>query len=522
MGGSDAPELVRLESLPVAALLLRGGRVVAVNAAYETFMAVPASTIVGRPVEELIGLFVHTSDRSMIEDAALALFAGENEEGHVWCTVQDALGHLRSIRVEWRPAAGAGDSVVYLIDAAAEALSKDLAEGLARSAGELVRCRDEQEVLERAADALLARGFVVTTLLLRDDDPLLVYGPMRSPVPYPFEYREELERIRPRREILEELNPGFRKRRAAFFQDLGSMVLKAYPPELAGRIRSLLPSSRCVQAPLFVEDRPFGALVVTGDALTPSLAGAVEMFAELVARAIETIRLRVELVQRERLAALGEAAAVMAHEVRNPIAAILNAGTLLQRIHANAGGSEGDLVRVIAEEAARLNRLVKDLLDLGRPLTPSIRPVDLTGLARQTLSVLRDRDVFGEVPIRIEAAPPILVAIDAELVQLALGNVILNAVQASPAGSQVTLTVAERGPSGAIIVDDEGSGFPREKGDRFLEPFYTTRPTGTGIGLAVVRRVVEACAGSVEIGQSPSGGGRLTMVFPRAAEAGAA
>jgi two-component system, NtrC family, sensor histidine kinase HydH len=333
------------------------------------------------------------------------------------------------------------------------------------------------------------------------------------------EIRAQLLATRPRREVLEELNPGFMKRRAIFFQDLALVVSKVYPEELAARMRDNLPATRSVQAPLFVDDKPFGALVVTGDSLTPALAGSVEMFAELVARAIETVRLRVELVQRERLAALGEAAAVMAHEVRNPIAAILNAGALLRRVHHDASGTEADLVRVIAEEAARLNRLVKDLLDLGRPLTPRIQPVDLFDFAERTLGVLRDRDAFGNTPIRIDPPlSPLLVAMDADLVQLALGNVILNAVQASPTGAKVTLRLQDRGGAGALIVDDEGSGFPRDSVERFLEPFYTTRATGTGIGLAVVRRVVEACAGSIEISQSPTGGGRFTMLFPRATE----
>ncbi len=502
----DSGAVVRLEALPVAALLIRGDRVVAVNPAYEAFMNIPAQAVVGRSVLDLIGVFVEATDRSVIESSAAALFSGHSDRGHVWCSVQDAAGNPRSIRVEWGPGEGPDENIVYLLDAAGEAASRDLAEGLAR-----------------AADAVLARGLIVTTLLIRENDPLLEYGPMRSPLPVERRFGAEqtamLLAVRPRREILEELNPGFHKRRAIFFQDLALAISKAYPAEIAAQIRSVLPSSRSVQAPLFVDDKPFGAFVVTGDQLTPALAGSLEMFAELVARAIETVRLRVELVQRERLAALGEAAAVMAHEVRNPIAAILNAGALLRRIHHDAAGTEADLVRVIAEEAARLNRLVKDLLDLGRPLTPRIQSVDLVDFVERTLAILRDRDAFGAIPIRIERpAAPLLLAIDADLVQLALGNVVLNAVQASPPGAKVTLRLEERGASGALVVDDEGSGFPKDTGERFLEPFYTTRATGTGIGLAVVRRVVEACAGSIEISQSPSLGGRVTMLFPRAGE----
>jgi signal transduction histidine kinase len=522
MGGNSAESTdhaVRLHDLPVGAIVFRGDRAVAMNAACESFTGRRAEEIVGRSIEELIGEFVKSADLLTVEDA-LGLAASRTDHGQVWCNVRDPSGVSRPIRVEWRPGGAPEETVVFLIDAAGEALSRNLAEGLARAAGELVRCRHENEVLERAADALLARGLIVTTLLLREDDPLLEYGPMRSPlVHYDADVLAMLQTFRPRREVLEQLNPGFHKRRAIFFQDLAAAVAKVYPPDLAERIKTVLPTRRTVQAPLFVDDRPFGAIVVTGDLLTPAMAGSVEMFAELVARAIETVRLRVELVQRERLAALGEAAAVMAHEVRNPIAAILNAGALLRRFLRDAAGTEADLVRVIAEEAARLNRLVKDLLDLGRPLAPTIRPVDLGDLARRTLGVLRDRNAFGEVPIRVESpATPVVAAIDPELVQLALGNVVLNAVQASPAGGTVTLTITERGASSAVVVDDEGSGFPREASERVLEPFYTTRATGTGIGLAVVRRVIEACTGDIEFGRSPKGGGRVVLVFPRPAQ----
>jgi two-component system, NtrC family, sensor histidine kinase HydH len=237
------------------------------------------------------------------------------------------------------------------------------------------------------------------------------------------------------------------------------------------------------------------------------------MFTELVARAIENVRLRTELVQRERLAALGEAAAVMAHEVRNPITAILNAQTLLLK-EATDPNSQGALLCVIGEEALRLERLVSDLLDLGRPLTPRVKSVDLHELAETSVSVLSARGEAGGIEFVVERPlAHVLADIDPELTQLALWNVLRNAAQASPTGKRVVVTVIARGERCALVVDDEGPGFPTEQVERILEPFHTTRATGTGIGLAVVRRVVEACRGSIEIGASPSGGGRFVMVF---------
>jgi signal transduction histidine kinase len=519
--GDDAPprgHVVAFDLLPVAALLIRGDRIVAVNAAYERFMVASAETIVGRTVADLVGQFVKEPDVPLVGAAAHAQLAGSLAAGQLWINVTDASGRPRSIRVDWQPSVAPDESVVYLIDAEGEATAKAAAEGLARAAGELGRCRDEHEILERAADVLHARGLIVTTLLLREGDPLLEYGPMRSGArPGASSDGEAARRVRamrPRRELLWELNKDFHQRRACFFQDVGPLVTAAYPGPTGDRVKAALPARRTVQAPLFVNDVAYGALVLTGDELTPTLAGSLEMFAELVARAIENVRLRTELVQRERLAALGEAAAVMAHEVRNPIGAILNAGALMQK-QTVAGGVQADLLRVIGEEALRLDRLVGDLLDLGRPLTPRLRRVDLYDLAHRSVAVLTDRGESGPAEVVVlQPAVPVVAEIDPDLTQLALWNVVRNAVQASPPGKRVTVSAAMRGECAALLVDDEGAGFPPDHVERVLEPFHTTRATGTGIGLAVVRRVVEACRGSIEIGSSPSGGGRFVMVFP--------
>lgn len=523
-GGGERPRdpVVQFHSLPVAAVLLRGDRIVAVNAAYERFMGAAADAIVGRTVTDLIGQFVPGPDASLVEAAAQAQASGTSDAGQLWIRVSDLQGRPRSIRVDWHPSATSEESVVYLLDAEGEALGKAAAEGLARAAGELGRCRDEREILERAADVLHARGLVVATLLLREGDPLLEYGPMRSNQPPgpsgDSPAMASLRASRPRREVLWELNPDFHQRRAMFFQDVTPLITAAYPGPLGERIRQAVPARRTVQAPLFVNDVAYGALVLTGDELTPTLAGSIEMFAELVARAIENVRLRTELVQRERLAALGEAAAVMAHEVRNPIAAILNAGALMQK---NAHRprhdrrAQADLLRVISEEALRLDRLVGDLLDLGRPLTPRLRPVDLHDLALRSVAVLVGRGETRAAEVVVAPATArVICESDPDLTQLALWNVVRNAVQASPAGKRVTVTAASRDDGAMLVVDDEGAGFPAEHVERVLEPFHTTRATGTGIGLAVVRRVVEVCRGTIEIGASPAGGGRFAMVFP--------
>jgi signal transduction histidine kinase len=409
-------------------------------------------------------------------------------------------------------------------DAESDARERELAALLAKIGAELLRCRDEQSVLARAADALLANGYASTFLLIREGDPLLEYGPSRGPNP---EVRGVLTAGRPPRAVLERFNPHFSERRAAFFQRTEAMVQAAYAPDAAKRISAALPGNRTVQAPLFVDDAPYGAMVVTDDRLTPVACGTLEIFAQLVGAAVENARLheraaarlaelsrlQSELVQRERLAALGEAAAVMAHEVRNPIAAILNAVTLLRR-HPHAGASTEELHAVIAEEAERLDRIVGDLLAMGRPMIPRPRTVSLADVAEGALSILRSRKEVASCvldPVVVEGDPH--AHVDADLVLLAVLNVVRNAVQASPEGGRVRITVRAEDAARLLVVEDQGPGLSDEIAKRMFEPFFTTRATGTGIGLAVVRRIIDAHGGGIEVGRRDGGGGRIALRF---------
>jgi two-component system sensor histidine kinase HydH len=527
---STTVHVAPLASIPIAALYARGDRIVAVNAAYEELMSIRAEDVVGRSIADLSAQFVKTPDHALVGTATKALEDGRLDDGHLWIRVIDNRGNPRSVRVVWEAADAAGGLVIYMIEAANEAAAKSLAEALARAGGDLVRCRDEEEVLERAADALFAQGMSVMVFLIHEGDPRLSYGPTRSPasgVGMPSPALSSLMEVRPSREILSRFNRDFDKRRAVFLQEIAPLVDAAYPADVAADVKSRLPARRSVQAPVFVDEAAYGAFVVTSDDLSPALAGSIEMFVSLVARAIENVRLhrraagRLEELERlqgellvsERLAALGEAAAVMAHEVRNPVAAITNAVALLRR------GSEAseELLRVIDEEAARLERMVSDLLDLGRPLSPKFRLVDLFDLATESALVLRARHECEGVTVDVEKpSRPVGAEVDPDLVQLAILNVIRNAAQASPPGGRVVVRVETRGDRAAIVVDDEGSGFPTYDMDQLLEPFFTTRATGTGIGLAVVRRVLEANEGTIEIGTNPRGGGRLEMIFRHA------
>ena len=498
------PFTIDLHALPSATMATHDDIIVAANAALEKLTGWTAERIVGRSVGEVIGELIVPADRGVV--AALAANrhdAAPRFEGRLWLRILTASQEERHVRVEWMLSANRRDSLVSILDAQPEAFGQEVTEALARVAGALGRCATEHEVLEHAVDALCERGFIATALLIEGDDPLLRFGPSRNPQ----RPTTELELHRPPRSVLTEVNPGYMDRRAAFFMNGIHLVRETYAKAVAEGILATMPAERMVQAPLFVDNAPYGALVVIGESLTPLVATALDLFAELVGKALETVRLRKERVERERLAALGEAAGVMAHEVRNPVGSIMNALTLLKR----PGTANHDaLLAIISEEAARLEYVVAQLLDIGRPILPRPCPYSMEDLTRRALRLL---DVRGELRAATLVVPTTttLVWADPDLVELALVNVLRNAAQAS---TSLQLAVEAAGAKVAWWVEDGGPGITDAVAQRLGEPFVTTRATGTGMGLAVVRRIMDASDGTIAVTRAVNGGTRVTLRFP--------
>jgi signal transduction histidine kinase len=269
-----------------------------------------------------------------------------------------------------------------------------------------------------------------------------------------------------------------------------------------------------VQAPLYVGSQPFGALVITGDALSPLVATALDLFAELVGKALETIRLRRERVERERLAALGEVAAVMAHEVRNPVGSIMNAVALLKRQRHEAAENE-TLLSIISEETGRLEQLVTQLLELGRPLLPRPTRYAMEELVRRAVRVLSKRGELSNCVLDTPSTEGSMAWMDPDLVELAVVNVLRNAAQSTEPSARVKLRVEVTDTSILCVVEDGGQGFPDEVKERLGQPFVTTRATGTGMGLAVVRRIMEASGGRFSAGRGALGGAEVILELPR-------
>jgi signal transduction histidine kinase len=231
----------------------------------------------------------------------------------------------------------------------------------------------------------------------------------------------------------------------------------------------------------------------------------------------ELARTQAELVRHERLAALGELAAVMAHEVRNPLGVIFNSLTTLKRLIKPTGDADM-LLNMVGEEADRLNRIVGDLLDFVRPYELMKKPIAIEPVVVGAVDAASQALSTSNVKVVTEFSselPPF--PADSHMLKQAMVNLVVNALQAMPRGGTVHVKVGmERRPEGAwlrIDVCDEGVGLSPRAAEKMFQPFFTTKATGTGLGLAVVKRIVDGHFG--EVVATPNEAGRGTTFTVR-------
>jgi len=241
-----------------------------------------------------------------------------------------------------------------------------------------------------------------------------------------------------------------------------------------------------------------------------------------LARSYDYLRVTQQaLVKKEQLAAVGELSAVIAHEVRNPLAIIKNAVSGLRRKELRPEDGE-TLLGILDEETDRLNRLINDLLAYARPISPERgEPVDVRRLVMHAVELAAggSRDI-SHIEIELELDNEVdPVEGDEALLRHALINIVDNALQAMPLGG--TLTVSCRNtdidgrPCVAVDFHDTGEGMDTIVRSRARDPFFTTRQTGTGLGLAIVDRVARAHGGLVELESRHGQGTRVSFLVPR-------
>lgn len=246
--------------------------------------------------------------------------------------------------------------------------------------------------------------------------------------------------------------------------------------------------------------------------------------AALVQAQMEALQqLRGRLAQSEKMAALGQLATTIAHEVRNPLGVMRSsAQELAETIPAtNSDGKEAS--SFILAEIDRLNSVISSLLGFARPPRLERGTVTLRALFEQ--AALLARDELRAKGVRLETAfvPPANAATtlqaDPDLLSQVLLGLLTNAVQAVADGGRIELRAHCGTDAVSISVADSGAGVPHEQREHIFEPFFTTRPRGTGLGLAVARQIVEAHGGSIQVGETPQGGAVFTLRIPRDADA---
>ena len=224
-----------------------------------------------------------------------------------------------------------------------------------------------------------------------------------------------------------------------------------------------------------------------------------------------------QLRAQAALTHLGQLAAIVAHEVRNPLAGLRASLQVLDQrfpIHA----PERDVMKTMIQRIDDLNAKVEDLLLYARPKPPRLQVVDVGTVARDAAISARAATGNGHPPIEIVGDPAAAYA-DPELLRAALLNLTMNACQAS-GNSGVDLHIAAENGTCRIAVRDRGPGIPADVRDRLFEPFFTTRPGGTGLGLAVVKRLLELQGGGIVLRDRPGGGTIAEATVPTAAGPG--
>jgi signal transduction histidine kinase len=285
--------------------------------------------------------------------------------------------------------------------------------------------------------------------------------------------------------------------------------------------------------PLAAGDRLVGFLACWDERVTEAFASdeiaALIEVADRCALVIENSKLYQAMKERDRLAAIGEMSAGLAHEIRNPLAAIKGAIQYLDP--SKLPGEEGEFLAIVIEEVNRLNGVVNQFLDYSRPLKPSLAPGDVNDILERTLKLLQ-QDAPPSVSIALDLGDGVpRVQCDPEQLKQVFLNLALNAFQAMPQGGRLSVSTRvardelafwREGARRADVVEirfrDSGPGIPEEARESIFVPFYTTKEKGTGLGLAICQRIVKAHAGSIVARSPPDGGAEFLVSLPAVRE----
>jgi len=236
----------------------------------------------------------------------------------------------------------------------------------------------------------------------------------------------------------------------------------------------------------------------------------------LMVRDMRELRAMEEALERSRrLAALGRMAAGIAHEIRNPLGTLRGFAQYFAKLGEKDPHAE-EYAKLMVGEVDRLNRTVSALLQFARPREPEPAEVDLGDLLRRTARLLQDDLAAQNLTFQLELpAETVLFTADADLLTQVLINLLQNAQAATEPGGEIRLGASGQDADTRFWVEDTGKGMAPEEQSRMFDPFFTTRKTGTGLGLAMVHQIVEQHGGRIEVESAPEKGTRVEVILPR-------
>jgi signal transduction histidine kinase len=261
-----------------------------------------------------------------------------------------------------------------------------------------------------------------------------------------------------------------------------------------------------------------GLLVNTLAVALREQARRYQALAEQLGETNRSLRAAEAQVRRgERLAALGQLTAGLAHELRNPLGTIKGSADMLNDNLPAGDEIARELAGYISSEVDRTNSLVSRFLDFARPLELRLAPAALGEVVqRAVMGARRDAETHR---VSLHVNPPkdeITFDFDAELMERVFLNLMVNAIQASSPGSEVTVQWNVDGDGALIAIADRGTGIPAEKMESIFNPFFTTKSTGTGLGLAIVAKIVDEHHGKITVDSEPGEGSTFTVRLPMA------
>ena len=249
---------------------------------------------------------------------------------------------------------------------------------------------------------------------------------------------------------------------------------------------------------------------------------AEELETRVEERTAELIETHQRLVTQERIAALGRAAAQVAHEVKNPLAGLLLYSHHLKNTATNLSQSEASLVDKIVDTINHLNSRVEQILGFARPVNLTLRSGNLNEMVNDVLELLRPQLTANNVEVQLSMDQQARGMLDNASMRGALMNLLLNAIEAMREGGTLSVATRQNGETVQLEISDTGRGIPEEEVKKIFEPFYTTKAQGLGLGMPYAKRIIEQHGGTVCVNSRLGEGTTISIALPAAKKQAAA